>query len=357
MKAKNIFLAGLFLCGMTNTVMAQATEDTNTITSGSYLGTANDFDVVFKRYGVPAGLISVGEVAFGNNAVAGSTGVAVGADASAGGSGVSIGAYAGGQSTNFGGVYVGEGAGAESTGETSVFIGYDSGWGNTAGMSVGVGYFAGYSMLGGVNVAIGATAGAGADGEYNVLMGTSAGMGLTGDRNIIIGHPAMNLEIDNQLIINNEGSESNPLIWGDFAANELKFNGKVGIGYGFGNYPDDADGVDTSGYNLFVKGGMLTEEVRINMESGWADYVFHKDYNLKPLSEVEQFINENGHLPNVPSACQIDEQGIELGNMAKIQQEKIEELTLYIIQQNKTNQAQNQLIHELTARLDALEKR
>lgn len=86
-------------------------------------------------------------------------------------------------------------------------------------------------------------------------------------------------------------------------------------------------------YKLSVKGKVRAEEVKVY--NTWADYVFNSDYNLKSLVEVESFINENGHLPNVPSACEIEEKGLMLGDMTKIQQEKIEELTLYLIQQNK----------------------
>ncbi|TDP61970.1 hypothetical protein [Flavobacterium dankookense] len=121
-------------------------------------------------------------------------------------------------------------------------------------------------------------------------------------------------------------------------------NGRVGIG-DFTVFPTTSGGVDVSNYKLFVKGGILAEEVRVS--TTWADYVFLKDYKLKSLKEVEQFINDNGHLPNVPSAKQVKEEGIELGEMAKIQQEKIEELTLYIIEQNKVNEKQTQEIEEL----------
>lgn len=123
--------------------------------------------------------------------------------------------------------------------------------------------------------------------------------------------------------------------------------GKVGIGTEENPIPITASGVDVSNYKLFVKGGILTEEVRVSLANTWADYVFEEDYVLKPLNEVEQFINDNGHLPNVPSAEQVKEEGIELGEMAKIQQEKIEELTLYIIEQNKINEKQSREIEEL----------
>jgi hypothetical protein len=116
-----------------------------------------------------------------------------------------------------------------------------------------------------------------------------------------------------------------------------KVSGKVGIG-----------GVTTmtfpstspyASYNLFVKGGIASDEVRVALNATWADYVFAKDYDLKPLAEVEAFIAKNKHLPNVPSAAQVKEEGLALGDMARIQQEKIEELTLYIIAQNKRIEA------------------
>ena len=88
-------------------------------------------------------------------------------------------------------------------------------------------------------------------------------------------------------------------------------------------------------YKLYVQGGILATEVRVSSSSNWPDYVFSKDHQLTPLDEVEKYINENGHLSNTPSASTIKEQGINVSEMIRIQQEKIEELTLYIIEQNK----------------------
>lgn len=132
-------------------------------------------------------------------------------------------------------------------------------------------------------------------------------------------------------------------------------DGKVGIGP-IVAFPSVAGTVNVSNYKLFVTGGILTEEIRVKTSSGgtWADYVFAKDYNLKPLSEVEKFIETNGHLPNVPNANQVKEEGINVGEMAKIQQEKIEELTLYLIEQNKINQSQAKEIEELKALMKIL---
>lgn len=120
-------------------------------------------------------------------------------------------------------------------------------------------------------------------------------------------------------------------------------NGKVAIGTN--STPVNVGGANTSTYNLFVEGGLLADEIRVR--TGWADYVFSDNYNLKPLSEVEAYIKENKHLPNVPSAKTIEEQGAELGDIARIQQEKIEELTLYTIQQQKEIDTLKKLVNEI----------
>lgn len=91
------------------------------------------------------------------------------------------------------------------------------------------------------------------------------------------------------------------------------------------------------GYKLYVEQGILTEKVKVAVASStaWADYVFATDYKLKPLSEVEKFIDENNHLPNIPSADELVKEGLDLGKMQALQMEKIEELTLYLIEMKK----------------------
>lgn len=92
-----------------------------------------------------------------------------------------------------------------------------------------------------------------------------------------------------------------------------------------------------TGYKLFVKDGIKTEKVKVEIaaENGWADYVFKKDYKLMPLYEVESYINTNGHLPEVPSTEEAIKNGIELKEMNILLLKKIEELTLHAIEQNK----------------------
>ncbi|MFN0214092.1 MAG: hypothetical protein ACKVT2_07535, partial [Saprospiraceae bacterium] len=92
-----------------------------------------------------------------------------------------------------------------------------------------------------------------------------------------------------------------------------------------------------SGYRLYVKDGILTEKIKIAnyCSSQWADYVFAPDYKLKPLSEVEAFVKANKHLPNVPSAQDIEKDGLDVADMLARQMEKIEELMLHTIELNK----------------------
>ena len=240
--------------------------------------------------------------------------------------------------------FIGGESGLNNTsGGRNTFIGYSSGNGNDTGEgNTYVGYWGGGERNGSNNTCIGSGAGGeSSSGSGNVLIGSYVGWGLSSDNTLMID----NIENDK------------PLIWGNFAQDQLKFNAKVGVGYGFGNYPTTSGSINVSNYNLFVKGGILTEEVRVSLTNTWADYVFKKDYKLPTLQEVEKQIQEKGHLLNVPSAEEVKNNGIELGEMSKIQQEKIEELTLYIIEQNKINENQNKVIEQLIKRLTKLENK
>jgi hypothetical protein len=96
-----------------------------------------------------------------------------------------------------------------------------------------------------------------------------------------------------------------------------------------------------SGYKLLVGGGICTEQLKVALSNtaDWADYVFAKNYKLPTLSYVEKFINANQHLPNIPSAQELVNQGIDVVQMQAKLLEKIEELTLYVIELNKKNKA------------------
>lgn len=141
----------------------------------------------------------------------------------------------------------------------------------------------------------------------------------------------------------------------------INSDGKVLIGdYDSNNFgfPSCSDCND---YKLFVKDGIRTEQVKVDIaaSNGWADYVFKKDYKLRSLAEIEKFISENGHLPEVPSEKEAIENGVELKAMNILLLKKIEELTLYTIDQQKeidNLKSENHTMKGLAERLNALEK-
>ncbi|AUP79695.1 hypothetical protein [Flavivirga eckloniae] len=104
----------------------------------------------------------------------------------------------------------------------------------------------------------------------------------------------------------------------------ISLNGNVGIGT-----------TDTKGFKLGVQGKIAAEEVKVATYANWADFVFEDNYNLPSLKEVESHIKEKGHLKDIPSAEEVEKHGIFLGEMDSKLLQKIEELTLYIIQQQK----------------------
>jgi hypothetical protein len=92
-----------------------------------------------------------------------------------------------------------------------------------------------------------------------------------------------------------------------------------------------------STYKMAIGGGILTEKVRVatNGTTFWADFVFDKNYKLRPLSEVETYIKSNNHLPEIPSTADVTKNGIDLAETQALLLQKVEELTLYVIEQNK----------------------
>ncbi len=125
------------------------------------------------------------------------------------------------------------------------------------------------------------------------------------------------LSINN--LANNPLGDENFIIYGD---------GRTRIG---GDYLGGSE----NSYKLSVNGSMIAEEVVIMLRPNWPDYVFSENYKLLPLNKVEEFINKNAHLPNIPSAIEIKNCGLSTGEMLTKQMEKIEELTLYLIELKK----------------------
>jgi len=124
----------------------------------------------------------------------------------------------------------------------------------------------------------------------------------------------------------------------------LDLNGNLGIGT-----------ADTQGFKLGVNGKIIAEEVKVATYNNWSDFVFDKAYHLPTLQEVEQHIQEKGHLKDIPSAEEVKKNGFYLGEMDSKLLQKIEELTLYIIQQEKAHQIQKVINENLEERLRYLE--
>jgi hypothetical protein len=166
-------------------------------------------------------------------------------------------------------------------------------------------------------------------GGNNTAIGTqSLNNNLTGTGNVGIGFQAGFNEIgSNKLYISNSSSTT-PLVYGDFSTKYLAV-GEVAAA--------DRAAATSGGYRLLVKGGMITEKIKVAVagSSDWADYVFDPSYKLMPLDKVESFIKENKHLPNVPSAEEMSKNGLDVTQTTAKLMEKVEELTLYIIQLQK----------------------
>ena len=161
--------------------------------------------------------------------------------------------------------------------------------------------------------------------------------------------------LDNKTNINAGGIIKTPA---DTYTSEERFritkNGNIGIG---------ATSIPSE-YKLAVGGKIIAEEIKVKLQSSWPDYVFKKEYKLLSVEEVEEYIKKNGHLPKMPSAKEVAKGGFLLGEMNKKLLEKIEELTLYTIDQEKKLGNQNQqiskqekLIEELLKRVEKLENK
>lgn len=206
-------------------------------------------------------------------------------------------------------------------------------------------------------------------GSNNVAIGTRAGGGKNGFGNIYIGSYAgevggATVTEDNKLYIHNVGVP-NPLIKGDFAQGWMRINSKT-TGYlvigdfdtvpsgtpGTGGVPLPPNIGTAGGYRLVVQDGILTEKIKVALRStggDWADYVFEPEYKAKmmTLEEVEKFTLENKHLPNVLSEKEMVKEGLDVAKTSKMFMEKIEELTLYMIEMNKeikALKAENELL-------------
>jgi hypothetical protein len=117
-------------------------------------------------------------------------------------------------------------------------------------------------------------------------------------------------------------------------------NGNVGIG-----------NTTPGTFKLAVEGKIGAREIKVTLTNPWPDYVFHKKYTLPSLASLEQYIAQHNHLPGIPSAKEVQENGgIDLGQMNAKLLEKIEELTLYLIELKKENQEIKKQLRKVAAK-------
>jgi hypothetical protein len=148
--------------------------------------------------------------------------------------------------------------------------------------------------------------------------------------------------------INDGNTGYTPL--GFYASNYYFGLGNVGIGT-----------TDTKGYTFAVNGTAIATAMTVKAYGNWPDYVFNPTYHLCPLNEVKTYIDQNQHLPDMPSAEEVVKDGINLGEMNKLLTKKVEELTLYLIEKDNKDKekdtrlnAQQEEINRLKQQLDAI---
>lgn len=123
-------------------------------------------------------------------------------------------------------------------------------------------------------------------------------------------------------------------------------NGQVGIG---------TTNLADNNFRLFVETGIRTRKIKVDQTS-WPDYVFYPQYRLPSLQQVEAFIRQHNRLPDMPSASEVEKEGLDLGDNQALLLKKIEELTLYVIDQNKRIEEQQKILLEQKERIEQLEK-
>lgn len=237
-----------------------------------------------------------------------------------------------------------------TTGDGNVAIGTVAMFNNvTGGENVGIGQGALNNANGYHNTAIGfGAAPLLTDGIYNTFIGNRAGDSiLTGNSNTIIGSRVKLIE--KGIISAQSKTLSNTVIIAD-GDGDIRFYSNAAGNVGIGTTTPGA-------YKLAVKGDAIFTKVKVTPTAAtWPDYVFHNDYHLPSLKEVETFIKINKHLPGVPSAAEIEKEGLDVGGNQVTLLKKIEELTLYIIDIKKELDGQKAVTREQAAQIQEQQK-
>jgi len=141
--------------------------------------------------------------------------------------------------------------------------------------------------------------------------------------------------------------------YGNTDTDILQLHGKNGISVTTGNYQNgsykEVINISVGPTIVRVDGKLLATEIEVKTNI-WSDFVFNEEYKLRTISELEKYIVENKHLPDVPSKDDVINNGINLGEMDAILLQKIEELTLYIIELKKENEELKKLFNDNLAK-------
>jgi hypothetical protein len=178
-------------------------------------------------------------------------------------------------------------------------------------------------------------------------------MRIKGNGNVGIGNnnPGFILDVNNRMRLRHGGGVFTAGLWLDgttaptrsfIGTNDNNTVGIYGAAAGWGLLMDVNDGAvmigttqKATGYKVNVGGKIIAEEVRVQLRGAWPDYVFEPAYPLQSINQLELYVKENHHLPGIEAASQYEKSGLDLGEINTRLTQKIEELTLYIIQLNK----------------------
>ena len=282
---------------------------------------------------------------------------------------------------------------ANTSGNLNLALGVNAGYNNTTGTrNTSLGPFAGFNNIsGGDNTFIGADAGSPMGSNLSNATAIGSYSSVTTSNTIVLGNAATTitgsglasgsglkfanltsastpvttsgankvLSVDgtgNVILVSLAGGVTTTSVGGPTAE-----NWKESDGYLYNNSTNGVviRGTGLDGNSLIVKGGVLSKEVNVKVEGSdaWPDYVFKPNYKRMTLGEVEKFIAINGHLPNIPSATEMVANGNNLGKTDVKLLEKVEELTLYLLDMKKVNDAQAAELKSLKQAFSKLRKK
>ena len=379
--------------GTDNMFIGEGTGSSNTGTSNTFIGKdaglVNTTGYINLFLGTSAGV----------NNTSGAANTFIGAGAgrfnTIGGNNLYIGSNAGAaNSIGNASTFIGLNSGANSTSDFNSFLGAASAEILTSGVNnAGIGVYAGKNLTTGYNnTFIGFSSGV-AVGSSDIFNSTSIGAYATAtlSNTIVLGNAATtitgqglaagasglrfaNLNASSAAVAS---GGSNKVLSVDGSGNVVLVALAGGVtttatnpvaestwknadGYLYNNSTNGVviNGAGLDGNALIVKGGVLSKEVNVKVEGAesWPDYVFKPSYKRMSLEEVEKFISINGHLPNVASASEMAVTGNNLNKTDIKLLEKVEELTLYLLDMKKANDAQSAEIQSLKNQMNKLKK-